>query len=405
MGLKSYIYDKNKNPVDNCEYAHIYAIVNVGSKNDPHNKSGLAHFVEHMCLSYPLFKRKDFIRGYQGDIVPSDYFFCGKTDYCYTILQVITKDDYQHINNAIFLQRQMTKSEFIKDYIVDSVKFNILDEYTSVIERTKKSKTIINFLTQSNIKNQPIGNVKEIQNITKGDICNFINYYYTTENIALFIISSLSKQIVNNIINQVWTANICENRVPILSLGSKKFKLAQIHLYFFKIKNIFSTREKWAFYLFNEKMKEIINLECNTAGITVEDFKGFEKNINEKNAFFYIRFQTQNNNKLKNIIQSISLKLHKLQINENFILSKIKTIKKYKKGHISLFDEIFSNAINNFIYHEKILDVDSIDFTQLKLYVNANNFNNIIRGIIDINFKTVIELYDISKERKKIENN
>ncbi|MGN1034630.1 MAG: hypothetical protein ACI4PK_03480 [Oscillospiraceae bacterium] len=67
-------------------------------------------------------------------------------------MQVITKDDYQHINNAIFLQGQMTKSEFIKDYIVDSVKFYILDEYTSVIERTKKSKTIINFLTQSNIK-------------------------------------------------------------------------------------------------------------------------------------------------------------------------------------------------------------------------------------------------------------
>ena len=91
MEIKELIFEKLPiNKIYICDtsdtYVRVSLIIRAGSNNDPDNKKGLAHFVEHICLAYKFYKEEDYIRNSSNSYIdPKNFTFTGSTDFDHTI--------------------------------------------------------------------------------------------------------------------------------------------------------------------------------------------------------------------------------------------------------------------------------------------------------------------------------
>lgn len=287
-----YIYNK-KGIIDRgVKYAHIYAIIKAGANRDPVLKRGLAHFVEHMCLSYDKYKRSDLLKNRsQKLILPDNYLFSGTTDYGYTILKIMTDDNLSRIKEALILLREMTKITFYKRYFFEAERNEILLEYEHRYDNIIQTQKAVSVLTNDDINYLPIGTIDSIRSVCFEDVIDYVKRNYMPENISLFVVSSFSNDEISAIIDEEWEENF-EN-----SLNYKFFKLNSSnsdnsYYVYLKKRNLnFSNEEKAILFLFFHLLAQVIIEECRILGLKCENFRIVNKNICDKNGFIGLKFK------------------------------------------------------------------------------------------------------------------
>ncbi|KFM94987.1 insulinase family protein [Paenibacillus macerans] len=172
----------------NYELAYICLIIKAGSNDDNVDQQGIAHIVEHMCLSYPEYKEHDmFFNNENPEINPNHFHYSGYTDFSNTVLVLRTENEYIRVIDAITLLKKMITGDMVKDYLISKIRKDIKEEYREHCARWDQQREITSFITNGFVNNLPIGNLKYIDEFKEQDLTSFIELNYTTNNLAVII--------------------------------------------------------------------------------------------------------------------------------------------------------------------------------------------------------------------------
>ena len=175
---------------------HVSVSVNCGYYNDYKYFYGIAHFIEHLLFmgsnKYPIENYYDKkIHEYNGDTNASTS--CDTTNYIFDILNngfieiidIFSRFFIDPLFSIESIKKEMhaVDSEHMKNLNLEHRKLNHLYNILANIDSP------INTFSTGSLKTLNITNIKNL-------IIEFYNNYYTTDNISICIISSLSKDIV-----------------------------------------------------------------------------------------------------------------------------------------------------------------------------------------------------------------
>ena len=377
-----YIYNKKGIIDKDVKYAHIYAIIKTGANRDPVLKRGLAHFVEHMSLSYDKYRRSDLLKSRsQKLILPDNYLFSGTTDYDYTILKIMTDDNLSRTKEALILLREMTKITFYKKYFFEAVRNEILLEYEHRYDNMIQTQKAVSVLTNNDINYLPIGTIDSIKSVCFEDVIDYVKRTYMPENISLFVVSSFSNDEISAIIDEEWEGNF-EN-----SLNYKFFKLNSSnsnnsYYVYFKKRNLnFSSEEKAILFLFFHLLTQVIIEECRILGLKCENFRIVNKNICDKNGFIGLKFKLPyaDSEKSAELALKVYNRINQSTLDRKLIKNTFKILtKEFNKKLKKTFDDIFYFSLYNFVYNESTAKPEKQDLHYLKKDIlNGNAFKKL----------------------------
>jgi zinc protease len=185
---------------------------NVGSREDPEGKAGLAHLVEHM-----MFQIKPPVEG--SDIAPPPLMaqISAKTTY----FNAYTNWDTTHYQNAAMADRteELLKTEaqrlYYKCQTVSEDEFLREREVVrnEIRQRGGDAKGQIPQLIASSVypkghayERMIGGDDKQLTSITQADVCEFMNKYYTPENATVVVAGGIKTDEVVGLIGKLFNA-------------------------------------------------------------------------------------------------------------------------------------------------------------------------------------------------------
>lgn len=168
----------------------IATIVGTGSLNDPHQKSGLAHFVEH-CMFEGLNKGNGFLNFTKK----TGAMFNAYTGFRETVFYTIVPNDY--IDQLFYMESLRLKKFFIPSKVAYNER-NVVTQEALMYKNNDVIQLLLetaSTIIKNNHYNIPIaGYINEIKNLTIKDVVNFIKKYYVPSNIKLVIVSDLKTE-------------------------------------------------------------------------------------------------------------------------------------------------------------------------------------------------------------------
>lgn len=185
----------------------IYFFVNVGSVFEEKSVLGLSHFLEHMTFKKTSkFKNALQLASYLEKYGIIFNAYTNKVKTCYYFKSPSTLKNLERICEVV---KEMLFHMEIKDTDLDIERNIIIQEYNS--GRDNISDVFYNLMETHYFNNHPldnniIGSIKSINNITKSDIINFYQKYYTPDNINIGIIGNIPKNYLtplNNVLGHL----------------------------------------------------------------------------------------------------------------------------------------------------------------------------------------------------------
>ena len=173
---------------------------NAGANREGNDELGIAHVVEHM-----LFKGTASRTEYQINKLCDETFgFCNAmTNYPYAVYYGTTLDeDFEkgfEIYSDILLNPSFPNDGFKEEIDVISTE---LKEWKDDSNQFCEDSMLYNGFNMRRIKNLIIGTEESIRSITISKIKNFYNQYYTSDNCSVSVISSMSFNIVSDIVEK-----------------------------------------------------------------------------------------------------------------------------------------------------------------------------------------------------------
>lgn len=388
----------------NIDYSCVACCVGVGSKEDPRDFQGLAHFLEHMLF---LGSKKYPDAGYFNEYITKNGGFSN----AYT--SFFETNYYYKINNDSLEESIDIFSRFFIDPLFDK---NFIDREINAIE-SEHSKNINDDFwlfrqiifnlakPDSDINTFSTGNIETLKKDNlRNEMIEFFEKYYTSDNISITILSSFNidkiEKLVISIFNQIKKTknNITIKNEIKYDIKNKEYQLFPINgnddckiIYFFDINyNQYYKLDKTI-----EIIDQIIN-DFNEDGINhylksngyIHSLHGF---INDEGVYFIVIDINKEKGDIKNTIKFINGKIKNFLNNLlNYDLNKIYDyhIKKYdinynyggKEDGIDLVQEVCVNMLNydiqNFYNGNKIVLQKKLEkFTETIKKINFTNAN------------------------------
>ena len=350
-----------------CSYSAASLSVNVGSYHDPVKYQGLAHFLEHMLFmgteKYPdENKFMEFISDNGG--VNNAYTSSDHTNYFYSILNHKFKESLDIFSqffisplfnkNSVLKEVQAVHSEHSKNINNDGRRVFALLSHLS-----NKGSYYNKFSTgnlETLLKHNDISNINN-KNLTKlrDELINFYNKYYSANIMKLVLLSNMSLQEQEKIVNKYFIdipdKNVNPELVPMLRFPLKNngenVLLKYIKLVPIKLDHIIEmlwelpTKEKYYKYNIFSVLSHIIGHENEGSLYYIL-----------KNKHLILSLSTGIADEDKNItIFNITVSLTKKGFNKKDYI--IASIFKY-------INMLLSSEINSYIYNDvKILNKQS----------------------------------------------
>lgn len=152
-------------PIKNLENrVTIRLVFKIGSMNE--EIAGLAHFVEHMQLS---FDRMGLLKKHNR------FTICGKTHLEYTMYEFNCCGDLESIGITFDIIKNIIEGKYLVSDFMEVIRKDILEE---LHKKNFRSQGVEDFVILTNKKDLPIGNEEAICKITFKDIWNFFYEKY-----------------------------------------------------------------------------------------------------------------------------------------------------------------------------------------------------------------------------------
>jgi len=172
--------------------------VKAGSLQDPADKQGLAHYVEHMAFNGTKnFPKNTVIKHLETLGMTFGSHTNAHTGYDQTIYKLVVPSDNQtNINDALLI---------IKDWS-NGISFNyneVLKEKNVIIEEWRGRQVGVNARAEQTrrkyllnnsqfLHRHPMGSESSISNISKSDLLTFYRYWYQPQNMALMVVGDIN---------------------------------------------------------------------------------------------------------------------------------------------------------------------------------------------------------------------
>jgi insulysin len=367
---------------------------------------GTAHFLEHLLfMGSTKFPEQNTYHSYIQNCAGLDNAFTGDNITCYFIelenefleggiemLSWFFREpllDMKHINS----EREIINSEHNKNLLADMW---IIDDIFK------------QFLNKSKYTNFGTGNSESLKDITQKDILNFYNKYYTTDNIYVCIIDSLSIKEMNKkylkyfdeIPKKIYTGNDKVNKQKINTKKENLIVFKSISQYNFLNYFIIIDCDQN-----NAVDFQLVNLLSYIIGL--EYIKSFSYYLKENNIATFIKTNvnyyydneavininiTLNNDEKENI-EKINTYLNTLLNKISEISEKIfiRLYEKYKK--INLLNALYSQKLPSFEISNNI--VNNLINGDKNLCIIRNNYVPNYESSIYNKFKLMLENIEI----------
>ncbi|MCM3702176.1 insulinase family protein [Paenibacillus macerans] len=172
---------------DNCKETLVVMCLKVGCGQEPHEKNGIAHLVEHMSLAY----RHHFSTLYKS-LKGAGFRSSGYTNYGQTILMFTFPSNLENIFKFKLLIETITSTSSVCGNTFELSKVEILSECKEKAHQWHWQQQLISFITDHQIEDLPVGKVNEIERLNIHDAVDFIQKFYTFDNSMFIFFSSVS---------------------------------------------------------------------------------------------------------------------------------------------------------------------------------------------------------------------
>lgn len=337
-----------------CQY-----IIGKGSNDDPYNKNGVAHILEHYLIhsSYKNdFFDKKKILGFT-----SFYYTCY---YWYACSQEEAVKSYQKFEEMI---DNAAREDNFEIEIFEHSKKEVKVEIRFQIKEDKILNTLLLVLNASECIFLPVGKQEDLKNIEAIDIINFINNYYISSNTYKYVFNR------NNEIFYMSENNLKRFNVPFHNIIIKKnnninYKLSKnvFEIYKYNIDDSIRIMFVNNFYKsFTEIILGDIFLmqlcEYLNKSLILSNSIRYEKFFIKDDMLYYII--TINNIKSNRFFEYIQ-KIEKLHFNIFKKLGNILDEVSYNKIMLSMIDYLL--AFEHSKIDEKEIRMDLINYSILK---------------------------------------
>lgn len=273
--------------------------INVGSMNEPDNLRGISHYIEHNLFNgTEKLNAGEFFRtvNQMGARTNASTGFA-KTDY-FIATRLLEKND---LENVIKLHADMLQNPAFKQEQLEKEKGPIISEIAMVLDNdtnlaiNKSLKNLFNIKSSST--DIIAGKTKNIENVTRKDVINYFDTWYTPDNMVTVITGEVNPEQTINLL-----AKNFEN----------KNKTQKNHFYFEQLTPISKTTRE-----------DLISAKSNSSQI-VFSFVGTQNNNAEENIkleallTYLTGYKTANLNKqIKNLNASVNTNIEKISNNPN----------------------------------------------------------------------------------------
>lgn len=386
--------------------ACISVTFDVGSANEPKNLKGISHFIEHMLFNgtknnnpYKKLNAGDFdkeVRKLGGDYngLTSRFF----TTY-YINISIFKEND---LEEGIKLLATIVENPEFSEEMIEKEKKVVCSEICmgndnpSETAGDKNIKTLFN-LDLPDDTSLIVGSVKNIENLTKKDVLDYYNKYYTPQNAHIVITGDVEPNEIMKIIS--------ENFVKKHGISEAKYyeKYTPINK---TIRNdIYSsqTEDAVAFLGFSgpkySNYKESLILDIAILYLSSAEGELIKK-MNDYNAFCSLFTRRLSNNPDDNLLIDVSVTSTEKN-NEQALKSLIDTIKSVKPISKEKLDSIIRNMkdnIENVEFNSAELNHNLIELKSNSELDNFLKINKILSSITPDDVNNVIKKYfDFSK--------
>ena len=178
---------------NNSKLCCIQFKLNVGSKDDPNDKQGLAHVTEHMLYDNNIDNILD-------DLGVNWNAYTNRDSTGYTFIFKKSKmNKLLHIIKTMMFNMKFQKHFFEKEKNV------VIEEIH--LKNSQRPHRLMDFVYKnmflSTYKNSVKGTVKHIENINMNDLIIFYKKWYIPENIKLVCIGDFNSQSISNFLNKL----------------------------------------------------------------------------------------------------------------------------------------------------------------------------------------------------------
>ena len=173
----------------------------VGSKNESKDNLGISHVLEHMFFKgtkkYPsnqdLSSQIESLGGYMNASTTKNttsYIIKIHTKYIQKAIDILS----EMLLHSLFRKKDI---EYEKNVVIEELKghkdtpeYIVFKEFNALIFKDYP------------LKNEPIGTIETIQNVTRSSLLNYMKKYYTADNMIITISSNLRFSRIENILKQ-----------------------------------------------------------------------------------------------------------------------------------------------------------------------------------------------------------
>lgn len=407
--IKYYI---NKNSNDRS--FKIIILINIRFDCEMQCGNGIYHLLEHMCLSYDIFDKRDFFINKNDIINPNDFILSGSTDYDRIVLEIEVLNTNNSIDNSFYILNKIFDGSIINNSVLDRVKNDIMRECVYFKDRDIVKSKIIKFISDGEVKQLPIGDIKKIKNITIEQLkrCHKDVFYMNRLGIIVSGNVNLNKikqklYILETILDKKY---MCCNSIYNKEIKKtyKDTKIFRLHSYTKKIVTVevfyklnfkdSSIEDRLKKYFFNNMLSNYIGNQFNRMNIKLEKINCIDKRNLGLEDYYMIVYKVENKFNIFKVYSAILKKLIKIKFEESEYFRQIQELKNLlKKIHYANEDEldnvIIHEYIYNYFYGEPVFDMKK-DYEKI---INAmdsikiEDINNLIEIILNNNFRFVIK--------------
>ncbi len=395
--------------------ATIAVYVNTGSVNETEKNNGISHLIEHLTFKGTQKRTAKQISIQFEDIGANANAYTGKYSTCYfaTVLPENIENCFEIISDIV-LNSKFLPSEIEKE---KKVIFEEIDMYQDDPETVCAEEFDRNFFGDSSLAKTILGTKESLQGITREDILEYRNKYYTAPNIVVSVVGGFEydqiktltkKYFVNYFKQKAEVENICKSNIliPDKKFSFVKKDVAQTQIFFgFPCDNVYGD-DKMAILLLTfifgggmgsrlfQKIREEKGLVYSVSCMP---------NLNPTSGSIVISFGSNESN-AKEALLLIKKEIELLKV-EGFFEEELLRAKNFCKSMILSSSELGAdiarkNAKNVTIFgkvispNENLEEINSVELFKLNENVKKIfNFSNVCGAVVSKNLQE--DIFDV----------
>ncbi len=191
-------------PYEREDVATIKLCVKVGSSYETEKEAGITHLIEHMIFKGTKTKKTEDI---VGVIESLGGYMNAFTSYDYTCYYVagpskITEKALDILSDIVFhpyFDPKELKRE--KEVVIEEMKMRLDNPYAVLFENVMKAS-----YQKYPYKRPIIGYEKNVRSFKREDLLNFVNHFYTPENMVLIVVGKIKEKKLFSLVNKYFSS-------------------------------------------------------------------------------------------------------------------------------------------------------------------------------------------------------